>query len=107
LGFRKLVVVDLRRPQSVDIKISRISDVAFVLDEPIVHLLDEKGIVAEITNAPRGVTHGLAMARGKLLVPLQAKGWFQIEAVPSLGGGAFKFEIVDIETDVIDDTSPG
>ena len=71
----------------------------FVRREPVVHLLNEEGIVAEIANTPFGVTHGFAVPGGKLPVPLQAKRCLQIEIVPSLLGRTVIFEIVDIEAD--------
>src|SRR6202035_790346 len=103
----KLAVVDLRRPQPVDVEIGGIGDAVLVLHEPVVHLLDEEGIVAEIADPPFGVAHGLAVASGKIAVPLQAERRVQIEVVPSLLDGTVIFEIVDIEADVIDDVVAG
>ena len=50
---------------------------------------------------------GFAVPGGKFLVPLQTKRRVQIELLPSLAGGTLIFEIVDVETDVIDDVIAG
>src|SRR5665647_3527827 len=107
LRVGKPAVVDLRRPKAIDIEIGRIGDPACVGHKPVVHVLDEKWIVAEIADSPFGKTHAFAVPGGKLLVPLQAKRRLQIELVPSLAGGTLVFEIVDVEPDVVDDVVAG
>ena len=63
----------------------------------------KNGIVAEIADAPFRIAHALAVPGGKVPLPLQAERRVQIVGVPALLRGAVMFEIVDIETDVIDD----
>src|ERR1700761_2261251 len=103
LRLRKLLVIDLRRPQSVHVEIGRIGNIGFVLHKPIVHLLDEERVVAEIADAPLGKAHQLAMAGGEILLPFQAERRLQVMRIPALLDGSGIFEIVDIEADIIDD----
>ncbi len=43
----------------------------------------------------------------KSLLPFQAERCLHVERIPSFLDGAFIFEIVDVETDVIDDVVAG
>ena len=105
--FRKLIIVDLRRPTPIDVEISRIGDVLFVRHKPVVHLLDEVRVVAELADTPFGETHGFVMTFGELLVPGQSKCGIHIKSVPALLCRTFKLEIVNVEADVIDDVIAG
>ena len=80
---------------------------AFVLHEPVVHLLNEERIVAEIADAPFGVTHPLAVQTRKLAMPFQAEWRLDVEIVPALLRRAVVLEVVDVETDVVDDVVAG
>src|SRR5262245_43348205 len=75
--------------------------------EPVMHPLDEKRIVAEIADAPFGITHGLAMPCGKVAMPFQSERRLQEESVPAFLGRALMPEVVDVEADVVDDIVAG
>src|SRR6187549_1844971 len=54
LRVGKFSVVDLRRPEPVDVEIGGVGDMVAVLHEPVVHLLDEERIVTELPDAHSG-----------------------------------------------------
>src|SRR5215210_3222813 len=54
LRIRKPAIVDLGGPCPIDVEIGGVGDAALVLHEPVVHLLNEERVVAEIAHAPFG-----------------------------------------------------
>ena len=71
------------------------------------HLLNEERVVSEIAHSPFGITHELAMPGGEVSLPFQAERCLHVVRIPSFLDGAFIFEIVNVETDVIDDIVTG
>src|SRR6266545_3082434 len=107
LRVRKPAIVDLGGPRPVDVEIGGVGNAAFVLHEPVVHLLNEERVVAEIADTPFGIAHPLAVQTRKLAVPFQAEWRLDVEGVPALFDRAFMLEVVDVETDVVDDVVAG
>src|SRR3989440_7175810 len=107
LGLRKLVIVDLRGPQSVNVEIGHIGDRAIIFHKPVAHLLNEERIVAGIADTPFGIAHQLSVLDGKVAVPFEAERRLQIKSVPAILDRAFLLEVIDIEADVIDDVVTG